>query len=202
MILGCVLMRKMKQRWPQLSTGGVVFGCYVTFVLVDLFAEQMWILLGFWAYPGSISWMTLNHGKWYQFPLYEPILVGGWMTALVSLRYFTNDRGENIAERGLSRIGVKGKARTGLQWLALVGAVNIGMLVYNIPGSLSGMYSSDWPHDIQKRSYFMYGVCGPGTTYHCPGPGIPIVRQPDSAHVSPDGKLVVPDGVKLPGASN
>jgi hypothetical protein len=75
-----------------------------------------------------------------------------------------------------------------VRFLALVGACNVIFLVcYSLPNALLGLYASPWPKDVIDRSYFSY-LCGPGTDYACPGPGIPIPR-PDSVHVDPDGRL-------------
>ena len=57
--------------------------------------------------------------------------------------------------------------------------------------------SDNWSTDVQSRPYLTDGMCGPGTTYACPGPGTPIFK-PHSIHITPEGKIIVPQGVKLP----
>ena len=37
-----------------------------------------------------------------------------------------------------------------------------------------GAHSSNFPMDIQKRSYLMNGLCGPGTDRACPDPNVPL----------------------------
>jgi hypothetical protein len=74
----------------------------------------------------------------------------------------------------------------------MVGVLNlITFGTYNLPMSILGLYSSPFPKDILDRSYFMDGLCGPGTSYACPGTNVPIPRR-DSAHLDPAGNLIVP----------
>jgi hypothetical protein len=197
-ILGCAFMRWARRRWPGLSTVGLIGVTALFFFTFDLTLESICMRLGFWAYPGAISWLTMFHGHYYQLPLTEVLIITPWWTSFTCIRYFKNDKGETLAERGLERLRVQGKRRTGVRFLALVGIYNIAFLAfYNIPAAVQGLWASPWPQDILERRYLTNGLCGPGTDYACPGPGLPINR-PDSVHVSPDGRLVVPEGTKLP----
>jgi hypothetical protein len=118
------------------------------------------------------------------------VLMAVLWTGWACLRYFRNDRGETIAECGLDRLHLSQKGRLGVRFLALVGACNVVIFAtYNLPMALAGLYSDPWPTDITSRSYFTNGICGPGTTYACPGPEVPINR-PRSAHLDPGGGLV------------
>jgi hypothetical protein len=82
--------------------------------------------------------------------------------------------------------------KAGIRLLALIGLGNVlFFFVYNMPQGILGLYSSPWPQDILDRSYLTDGLCGPGTSYACPGPGVPIPR-PDSAHLGPNGELMIP----------
>jgi hypothetical protein len=154
--------------------------------------------LGIVSYPGAISWLTINHGHYYQYPVYEGVMGGVFFASYACLRYFKNDKGQSVAERGIDEVKVTQKKKSGLRVLALVGIVNTLMLIlFSIPVQFFALHADPWPQDVVKRSYLTDGFCGPGTTYACPGPAIPIPR-PDSAHVSTDGKLVVPAGTELP----
>jgi hypothetical protein len=53
------------------------------------------------------------------------------------------------------------------------------------------------PLDVQARSYLTDHLCGPDTKIACPNPNVPFFRQ-SSVTITPDGKLYVPAGVKLP----
>ena len=122
------------------------------------------------------------------------ITVGALFTGLASLRYFTNDRGQMIAERGIEK--VKGSA--GRKVIMRVGAVTavaqgIFFLTYCVPNTMVGLNSDPWPKDLQKRSYFLDNVCGAATNRLCPAPGVSNIRD-DSSYVGADGTVVVPKG--------
>lgn len=190
-MFGCVILRRVKTRWPQLGPAGLMGIALLWFVVVEGIAEPGMLLSGLASYPGGISWLTLFHGHYYQFPLNQWLLFALVWAAWCCLRFFRDDRGHTVAERGLDELRVRGGARTGLRFLALTGACNAIFLVcYSLPNALFGLYASPWPEDVTSRSYFAY-LCGPQTAYSCPGPGVPIPR-PDSAHLGPDGKLIVP----------
>jgi hypothetical protein len=191
MMVGCSIMRKAKVRWPQLGTFGLITVSFGFFFVFDFIAEQVCVRLGFFAYPGGISWLTVFHGHHYQFPVYVSLIGGIFFTAFTSLRYFRNDKGETLAEHGLSEWALPARARSVVRLLAIIGACNVAFLAANIPWMTLSMYQSPWPDDITQRSYLMDGVCGPHTDYACPGPQVPIPR-PHSAHLDPDGHLVFP----------
>jgi hypothetical protein len=197
-LVGCFIMRRAKARWPQMGKFGLAMCCMGVFVVADLIIEPMFMLLGFYTYPGAIEWLTLFHGKFYQLPLYEAVLFPATVTSWTCLRYFRNDKGLTFAERGVDEVRRNPRSKSWLRFLALVGITNVLYLAfYNIPHSFFAIHSSPWPKDVTSRSYFTNGLCGPGTEYACPGPGIPINR-PNSIHVGPNGELVVPAGVEIP----
>jgi len=191
-LLANLVMRKAKERRPQLGTAGLVTVAMVFCVLFDIVIETVWMRLGIYTYAGSIEWLTLFSGHYYQFPIYEPIFAGAMFTAFACLRYFQNDKGQTVAERGVDELRTSTRNKTGLRLLATVGIVNLLMLVtYNFPMQWFGTHADPWPEDITSRSYLTNGLCGPETAYACPGPGVPIPR-PDSAHLTPSGEFVVP----------
>lgn len=189
-VAGGYFMRKLKERRPGISRARLVVTCYCFFLGFEALVEPFFMLLGLWVYPGTIDWLTVFHGRYYQFPITELLLMAFLWTVWASLRFFRDDQGHTWAERGIDQVGASGWKRTGLRYLALVGACNAAIIVlYQLPSALIGLYISDWPEDIAKRSYFTNGVCGPDTNYACPGPGVPIPR-PDSSRLDPAGRLV------------
>jgi hypothetical protein len=185
-----VAMRKAKERWPQLGRAGLVGFCFLCILVIDLIAEPLMIRLGLYAYPGAIPGWTVNQGKYYQFPIYQVVLTAGLFTAWASIRYFRNDKGQTMAERGIERVRGGPRAHTGLRLLALIGVCNaVFAVVYIVPSQFFALHAGAWPKDIVDRSYLTDGLCGPGTTYACPGSDVPIPR-PRSAHLGPDGNLV------------
>jgi hypothetical protein len=197
MMAGGWVMTRAKARWPHLGTFGVVM---VGFAFFSIFAlvEPPILMLGLWSYPGAIEWLTLFHGHYYQYPLNEWVVFATLMTAWTAFRHFRDDKGRTLAERGIDDLRVRGWRRTGIRFLALVGACNaIFLVTYTVPNAIAGLYASPWPKDVTDRSYLTDGLCGPGTDYACSGPGIPIPR-PDSAHVGVNGDLVVPAATRIP----
>jgi hypothetical protein len=134
--------------------------------------------------------LTLFSGHFYQFPVYETFVFSFPMTAFTCLRYFRNDRGETFVERGLHEVRGSESKRTAIRFLALFGATNVLLLgLYNIPINYFGLHVGSPAKDVVNRSYLMDGICGPGTTYACPGKDIPIPRR-GTFHVDPQGHLV------------
>ena len=190
MILGCWAMRKAQQRWPQLGTVGLLAVGYGFFVLVDFVTEMSGARLGLFAYPGAIRSVSLFAGKHYQFPLYEPFAFAVTLALMAGVRYFKNDKGQTVAERGIDELRLRPKGRGVVRGLAFVGIINaLYLFTYMVPVQWFALHADPWPEDILRRSYFTNQLCGPGTTYRCPGPDTPIPRV-DSDHVAPDGRLV------------
>lgn len=193
------VMRKAKQRWPSVGNVGLVGICFTLLFVVLVPMEIAYMALGMYTYPSAIEELTLFHGHYYQYPLYEAFLYSVFWTACSCLRYYRNDRGESIAERGISNVKVSQKKRNGLRFLAMWGVMNIAYIsLYNLPVAMvGGLHPDTFPEDIQKRSYFVQQVCGEGTGYACPGEAVPL-QHGNSAHLDENGRLIVPEGVKLP----
>lgn len=193
-VTACHLMRMAKQRWPQLSPWGLCVACFVGFVVFDFVLEVFCVWTGYFAYPSTIKSLTVFWGRYYQFPIYEAILWGLCWALGTCLRYYRDDKGHAVVERGIDRVHTGRRTKTLLRFLALSGALNVIMLVgYNLPFQVISSRATGWPRDFVSRSYFTNGVCGPGTTFECPGEGVPLVRA-GAARVGPDGTLVTPAG--------
>lgn len=188
-VLANVVMRKAHARWPRLSRPGLAAWTIVAFWVVDLAAEAVWSRSGLYSFGGGIEGLTLFRGHYYQFPIYEAILWGSVWGSWACLRYFRDDKGRTVAERGIDEVPVTPKQKTLLRFLALCGMMNVTYMgLYNIPMQWFGTHADPWPEDTVKRSYLTNGICGPGTEFACSGPGVPIPR-PDSPHLAPDGSL-------------
>jgi hypothetical protein len=189
-----------KKRWPSLGTLGMITFAIIVATLVDLVSEIGYIRLGFYSYPGALKGWTLFYGTPYAFPIYESIIWGTCWGLLASVRYFKNDKGESVVERGIDEVKFGSSKRKALvRFLALYGIVNfLFFFAYNWPMQLFTLHSGAWPKSIVERSYFTNGICGPETNTLCVGgPHVPIVTR-GSAHLTQDGKLVYPTGVQPP----
>jgi hypothetical protein len=198
-IAGCWLMRKIKARWPGISNLRLILVTYAMAFVFDFVMEGLVMLpIGFYTYPGSIRAVSVNAGTYYQWPVYEGLMWGGVQAALCCLRYFTDDRGRTLVERGLERVRSGFVGHELVRFLAIFAAVSsCFFFLYNVPAQWIGMHSDPWPEDHQKRSYFNGGICGDGTDTPCPNPVLPLPTK-RSGYINTDGQLVLPEGVEVP----
>lgn len=195
--VGCWAMRAARRRWPRITTAGMIACCFVACCLFDVLVEGLiWMPLGIFEYPGG-HW-AIFPDTYHKFPLNEMVTVGALFTGLASLRYFTNDRGQTVVERGIDRVGGSPGRKLVLRVLAVTAAGQLLFLAsYNIPNTFIGLNSAPWPDDLQKRSYFLDNVCGGETNRLCPAPGVSIIRD-NSAYLGADGSGVFPPGTPRP----
>ncbi|HTK66501.1 MAG TPA: spirocyclase AveC family protein [Pseudonocardia sp.] len=199
-MLGCAIMRRLRRRYPAMGTLGLLASTYAVFVLVATGLELLWMRIGLYTYlatPDGLPVAFPDH--YYKYPLVEGLFFGAMLTSMVYLRWSVNDRGESIAERGASTLRVGGVARTGLRLMAMVGFTNVVVFgVFYVPYLMIwSPHPAKVPLDIQRRSYFMNGLCGPATNIACPDGNVPLFRE-GSVTVGPDGALHVPPGVAVP----
>ncbi|MDT5079205.1 MAG: hypothetical protein QOJ80_3842 [Mycobacterium sp.] len=198
-IAGCWFMRKIKSRWPNITNLRLILVTYAAAFVADFVMEAGFMLpFGLYTYPGSIRSVTVFAGTYRQWPIYEGLMWGGVMTALSCLRFFTDDRGRTVVERGLDHVRGGAVKQQFVRFLAIFAAVSgCFFFFYNVPAQWIAMHSDPWPEDHLKRSYFNGGICGDGTDVPCPDPALPIPTK-RSGFINIDGELVLPDGVELP----
>ena len=198
-IVGCAVMRKIKARWPNISPVRLIIATYGFTILLDFLMEGCLLLpIGFYSYPGAIRAVSVNAGHYYQWPIYEGLMWGAVQAALCCLRYFTDDKGQTVVERGLDRLGGGFARQQFVRFLALfAGASTCFFFFYNVPAQWFGMHADPWPVDVQKRSYLNGGICGDGSDQPCPNPVLPIPTK-HSGYINNDGRLVLPPGAQLP----
>ncbi|KAA0111780.1 spirocyclase AveC family protein [Mycolicibacterium sp. P1-5] len=198
-IAGCWFMRRVKSRWPETSNVRLILITYAGAIVLDFVMEACFMLpFGLYTYPGAIRSVSVFAGTYHQWPIYEGLMWGGVMTALSSLRFFTDDRGRTVVERGLDQVRGGFARQQFVRFLAIFGAVSACFFVfYNLPAQWFAMHSDPWPVDHQKRSYFNGGICGDGTDTPCPNPVIPVPTK-RSGYIDVNGKLVLPEGATMP----
>ena len=200
LIAGCWVMRKTKERWPNISNLGLLGVLFLWTFVFDVIMEGYFLMpMGLYVYPGAIQSLSINAGTYYQWPLYEGVLYGGVMAGLCALRFFTDDKGRTYVEKGLDQIQGGFFKEQLTRFLAIFAACSmIFFCLYNVPVQFFALHADPWPEDIQKRSYFTMGVCGEGTGRLCPHPALPIDQGEASIYVDPDGNVVIPEGTELP----
>jgi len=198
-IFGCWVMRKIKSRWPNITNLRLILATYAFTFVLDFVMEAGFMLpFGLYTYPGAMRSVSFAAGTYHQWPIYEGLMWGAVQAGLCCLRYFTDDRGRTVVERGLDQIRGGFARQQFVRFLAVFAAVSACFFVlYNVPAQWIGMHADPWPADHLKRSYFNGGICGDGTDVPCPDPVLPVPTK-RSGFIDTDGKLVLPDGARVP----
>ena len=175
-MLGAATMRRVKERWPRVPRTGLVAICFGVMVPFDVVFEGIVFMpLGSWEYPGGH--IKIFADTFHGYPLNEALTTGVIFTMFACIKYFTDDRGQSLAERGVERLGGGPVRVTVVRMLAVTGLVTLAMTVgYTIPNTWFGAHSAEWNSDTQTRSYLTY-TCGEGPGIACPSPDIPLLRN-------------------------
>jgi Spirocyclase AveC-like len=197
-VFGCWLMRRASERWPRMGNLELLGIAMVAGMIVDVIAEGLLIMpAGIYTYAGGH--LAIFPHAYHKFPLTEPLTVGSIFAGLAGLRFFVDDKGHTMVERGVEKLKLSRASKDLLRFGAIFGMCNVlVMCCYNIPNGILGAHSTAWPADIQQRSYLTDYLCGQGTDRACPGPSVPLTRGNGSAYLNRDGKLVFPPGAKAP----
>lgn len=198
---GMFIMRKFREWWPSMSTPALFFCVFIACAILDAVIEiGFWIPLGFYAYTYGGILPMINEGTVRQFPIIEALGTAWLSTAIVALRYYTDDKGQTLVERGLDKVVASPLKKGLLRIFAMVAAIQlIFFFIYNVPMYPLGALSKDWPASIQERSYLMNNICGYGTPRACRTGDTPIVvKSANAISVTPDLQLHVPARAELP----
>jgi hypothetical protein len=186
------VLRVASKQWPHLSAGVlVVFILFPAMMLFDVVLEGLVAIpSGLYVYPGSH--FALFPEAYNKYPLHEAAFAGATLAGLAALRFFVNDRGETVVERGVSDLSYGTGSKVMLRLLALICATQlIPLMTYNLPtGWVAGAHSAPWPEAVQSQSYFTAGLCGYGTNRICPQDGVPL--KDETVNIAPNGDLVIP----------
>lgn len=169
--LGAGLMRRIKTRRPQTSRVTLVACCYLFMGFFDVvFEGVIFMPLGAWEYPGG-HWAVFA-GTFHQYPLNEALTTGAIFTAFACIKYFVDDRGHTVAERGAPALPAQQRRTWAIRALAVTGLVQVAMFAgYTVPNFVVGLHGAPWNEDTTKRSYLTY-TCGPSLDEPCPPSGI------------------------------
>jgi hypothetical protein len=173
-LLGCWLIRKLMARgMGRLAVVVIVWAFFSLFTGVDVLFG---LALRSYSWVGTVKTLTVFAGHWYQYPLYEPALMGVFWTALTFIAFTRDPKGHTVAERGVDDIRGSKTKRGVVRLLALQGFLAVCYLfLFILPTQLFTMNADSWPRDLP--SYFQNGICGAGTHYSCPtSHHVPIQR--------------------------
>ena len=132
------------------------------------------------------------------YPIIEGLLIGCLLVPYALLRYYKDDKGYTIVERGIDTLAVGSKTKVLIRFFAVFAVANaIYFFCYNIWAYQIGTHQQAWPAEVQERSYLLNGVCGEGNDRLCPSPAMPNARD-GASYINLQGGVTVPPGKELP----
>ena len=185
-ILGGFVMHRAKQRWPSIGPLRMIAAAYLTTALFMIGSEIIFVRAQVYAFAGVIRGLSLWPGSLYQFPVYEPFFVAALLTTVAALRYFRDSNGRMPYERGLDRLNISDRRKTGVRVLGVIGLIHVVGFFVNIPLIVIGLHASPYP--THYPSYLRNDLCGGNSGYQCPGNGNPIPLRDTPKTLEPTGK--------------
>ena len=193
MIYGGKFVTWLRGKYPNMSTLEIFVVSVLVFTAIWFPIEDLALRTCMWGYGLAISSATLWAGEYYQHPIYEFVLWGVCLGVYGVTYSYRDDKGYMWMERGIERLQASTRTKKALRFFAMAGFVNaVFMGLWSVPMTVSTIWADPmvkWP------SYMMNGLCGPGTNYDCPGPGVPIARRStltNRTNVRPDQLPVSP----------
>ncbi|TAM64425.1 spirocyclase AveC family protein [Mycobacterium sp.] len=177
---GCALIRWMRARRPQTSNVALLLWVWLVLGVFIFVFEAIFVMR-----TGAAVWLapthsgTIFYGTRYQMSIIpDPLFWSVFMVAMIGLRFFATDKGAARTDAGLDQLGVAPRWKTTISTLAVVGFVSAAMFVSSALAIGASLYSKT-PDNLP--SYLRDGICGEGTNYECPNPGVPIqtVSRPE-----------------------
>jgi Spirocyclase AveC-like len=178
------LLRKARDRWPEL-TKAQMWGIISAGALAFFIGEPLFLIpMEVWTYPGTPISVRLG-GEAARYPFFPELLVASAFLALpAGLRYFKDDRGRTIVERGLEQHGPKVRKLIILLSLYVLAHINL-IVVATMPLWPLSFHQQEWATLPPSMNV---GVCDqPGiaeNTVYGPCPGSPGFRMPISQNAN------------------
>jgi hypothetical protein len=164
-----------RRRWPGLSFARLLGLTLLAGAAIDVIFELPMFKLRMWAYPGTPDVGIFPHGAT-KFPLVEIAVAGLVFGGLAALRFFKDDRGRNVLERGAAHL--KPRLRGPASVLALVAVTNVAFFTAGVVEMAVGLYAAPYK---KMPAHLVNGLCdAPGFTgtRYGPCPGSPGYRIP------------------------
>jgi hypothetical protein len=182
-MLTCAGMRWAKRHWPQIGVPGLVLSALATMFIFDLLVEGLFVRTRLYSYAATVHDLSLWGDKPYHFPLYEPVLWGSVWATVGMLRYFRDDKGRSMVEKGVDTMVASTRKKNVFRVLAVTGFINVVFVVlYNIPIQFFSLNVDKMP---AHPTYLRSGLCGDDTAYPCPGPDVPVYLRGQPGPQSP-----------------
>ena len=174
-MLGCALLDRLRRRFPAMSTVGLYFVLYLTFVVGDFaFEFGMFVAPQLYVFPGVDGDLSLFAGELYQFPIYHSLFAGLFAGAITWLRDSRDDSGRSAIERGADHLGTR--LRGTLSFLAITGYATVAAFFgYFLPFSYASMRAdtyTDLPSYLSTAAF-----CGDAGKPKCPSQILDDLRR-------------------------
>jgi Spirocyclase AveC-like len=173
-------MAGMRRRFPRIGNLELLAFTYAFGWVLGFSLEAPMFLFNLWGLPGAPAGMSFFSNE-HRFAWAEYLTTAIVFTTFAAVRFFRNDKGQTIGERGLD--GLRPAARTAVSIFATVAIFAMSMwalLVVQIP---AGLHSSPYPAGYP--AHLINGLCNiPGNphstqpTAYGPCPGSPGFRMP------------------------
>jgi len=164
--LGSRFMAACKTRKPEITHLQLIGATFAVLVVADTIFEALLMRLNIFGYPSTVPQLTLWAGEYYQLPIYQELQWGATFTAMACLRFFRDDNGRSIPERGLDTLKFSPGLNTFARFLVMLGFLQTAFfLTYNMPYFYWSTKGAAFPAALQ--SYRIGGLCGPDTDFDC-----------------------------------
>ena len=116
------------------------------FALFDFVAENIFQYLEIFKYVGAYAPLTIWAGTEHQYPIYNSFIMASFFMGMTCMRYFKDDRGNSLCERGIEQIRASAASKTVLRQFALMGFLSLNIFVlYYTPYLLFSMKADSFP---------------------------------------------------------
>ena len=154
-IVACALARAARRRWPSISNGRIIALFALSGVAFNTVMETPILLMHLWYYasfPDSMSiFLTHNVRLPWAYAIPASVLAFG---ALGMARFFKDDRGDTVFERGLGHLG--NTRRQLVTLFSVIGFMQVLVFVGIALLWIFGPYASPW-RDAPR--HVINGIC-------------------------------------------
>ena len=182
-VVACWLLNKFKTWLPNLSIIGHIGIIFLIVGTLDFLMESLFTHTQIFAYVAVYSPLSFWTGTPEQFPLYESTGIAMVGTGCALVRYFRDDHGQSIFERGMHHLRLPSPAKKLLSFFAIAAGLHLIVFI--------GFYGQYQWFALKADSFAKYPsyqimeICGKGTPYACPTREVPMPKR-SSLAISPD----------------
>lgn len=169
----CNVMRGAQGRRPDISAARLVGIGLVPALMIGAVLSLIMILPHLWGGAGMP--LSILGGN-YRWSIGEFLYIGIWSMTLASLRFFVNERGERLTERGLQHLPAR--RRTTIAVLATIAVCNLSVIVWSAPLVLTGFKATAYPNYPRSLSTAVCDTPGLHGSAYGPCPGSPGFKVP------------------------